>query len=220
MSELPPPPFVYMSPQVLRSVSGVGKWLSSFMFIAAGLAVGSAIASFHRWHVVIDVRDGRISSQSDSVTHADDLVSSWTGFLGLAGIVVFVLLIIWTYRNVANMRDRGTPARGSNGMAIGGFFIPVANAFIPFRYLKDVAHSLSLRGNSASRYSLLPIWWFSYVTGVVMLYTVGSTEYIDSPTIDDLVRAEMWGAIAMCVIAFALACGGLVIRTMTTDASA
>ena len=220
MSELPPPQFVYMPPMMLRRVDVVGKWLSVFMFISAGLAAGVGAARFHRWQVVLDVRDGKTSPVANVVTRADDMVSNWAGFLGLAGIVVFVLLIIWTYRNVANMRDLGTPARGSNGMAIGGFFIPIANAFIPYRYFKDIAAWLATRGASVSRYSLLPAWWFTYIGGIVMLYTVGSTEYIDTPTFDDLARSEMWGAIAMGVVAVSLVCGGIVIRNMSSGASA
>ena len=220
MSDLPPPNFIYMPPSLLRPIAGIGKALSFFMFLASGLAVGCAVTSFHRWQVVKDVKAGVIGSTSSQVAHADDLVSTWSGFLGMAGLVVFILLIRWTHRNALNMRDMGTPTRGSTAMAIWGFFIPLANAVIPYRYFKDIAAWLAYRGFSPSRYALLPVWWFIYLAGIVTLYTAGSTDYVDNPTIDDLARAEMWGALAMIVIAFALAIGGIVIRNMTQDASA
>ena len=190
------------------------------MFIAAGLAALAAFARFNRYSVVQDVMDGKVDSFSSTVADADDMVATFAGMLGLAGIAVFVLLIIWTYKNVANMRDLGYPARGSNGMAIGGFFIPIANIFIPYRYFTDIARYLVSRGYPPARYSKLPLWWWMYIGGVVVSYALGGTEQLDNPTLQQLSRAEVWGAVGMGMVAISLVLGALTVRNMTNDASA
>jgi hypothetical protein len=220
MSELPPPTWPYQPSFGLRRIAGVGTALSVMMFIAAGLAALAAFARFNRYSVVQDVMDGKVDSFSSTVADADDMVATFAGMLGFAGIAVFVLLIIWTYKNVANMRDLGYPARGSNGMAIGGFFIPIANIFIPYRYFNDIARYLMGRGYPSARYSKLPLWWWLYIGGVVVSYVLGGTEQLDNPTLQQLSRAEVWGAVGMGMVAISLVLGALTVRNMTNDASA
>jgi hypothetical protein len=190
------------------------------MFIAAGLAALAAFAHVNRYSVVQDVMDGKVDSSSSTVANAADMVATFTGLLGFAGIAVFVLLIIWTYKNVANMRDLGYPVRGSNGMAIGGFFIPIANIFIPYRYFNDIARYLMGRGYPSARYSKLPLWWWMYIGGVVVSYVLGGTEQLENPTLQQLSRAEAWGAVGMGMVAISLVFGALTVRNITNDASA
>jgi hypothetical protein len=220
MSELPPPTWPYQPSFGLRRIAGVGTALSVMMFIAAGLAALAAFARFNRYSVVQDVMDGKVDSFSSTVADADDMVAPFAGMLGFAGIAVFVLLIIWTYKNVANMRDLGYPARGSNGMAIGGFFIPIANIFIPYRYFNDIARYLMGRGYPSARYSKLPLWWWMYIGGVVVSYVLGGTEQLENPTLQQLSRAEAWGAVGMGMVAISLVFGALTVRNITNDASA
>jgi hypothetical protein len=190
------------------------------MFIAAGLAALAAFAHVNRYSVVQDVMDGKVDSSSSTVANAADMVATFTGLLGFAGIAVFVLLIIWTYKNVANMRDLGYPVRGSNGMAIGGFFIPIANIFIPYRYFNDIARYLMGRGYPSARYSKLPLSWWLYIGGVVVSYVLGGTEQLENPTLQQLSRAEAWGAVGMGMVAISLVFGALTVRNITNDASA
>ena len=220
MSELPPPTWPYQPSFGLRRIAGVGTALSVMMFIAAGLAALAAFAHVNRYSVVQDVMDGKVDSSSSTVANAADMVATFTGLLGFAGIAVFVLLIIWTYKNVANMRDLGYPVRGSNGMAIGGFFIPIANIFIPYRYFNDIARYLMGRGYPSARYSKLPLSWWLYIGGVVVSYVLGGTEQLDNPTLQQLSRAEVWGAVGMGMVAISLVFGALTVRNMTNDASA
>jgi hypothetical protein len=220
MSELPPPTWPYQPSFGLRRIAGVGTALSVMMFIAAGLAALAAFAHVNRYSVVQDVMDGKVDSSSSTVANAADMVATFTGLLGFAGIAVFVLLIIWTYKNVANMRDLGYPARGSNGMAIGGFFIPIANIFIPYRYFNDIARYLMGRGYPSARYSKLPLSWWLYIGGVVVSYVLGGTEQLENPTLQQLSRAEAWGAVGMGMVAISLVFGALTVRNITNDASA
>jgi hypothetical protein len=220
MSELPPPTWPYQPSFGLRRIAGVGTALSVMMFIAAGLAALAAFAHVNRYSVVQDVMDGKVDSSSSTVANAADMVATFTGLLGFAGIAVFVLLIIWTYKNVANMRDLGYPVRGSNGMAIGGFFIPIANIFIPYRYFNDIARYLMGRGYPSARYSKLPLSWWLYIGGVVVSYVLGGTEQLENPTLQQLSRAEAWGAVGMGMVAISLVFGALTVRNITNDASA
>lgn len=198
---------------------GVGNALWMAMMIGAGLSAALSVTRFNRYSVVNDVLEGRLAPTATRVSRADDLVDGFGGALGFVGLVIFVLLIIWTYRNVANMRDVGEPARGSVGLSIGGFFIPLANAFIPYRFFSDIAAWLGNRGHSRSRYALLPLWWWPYIIGVAVAYAFGSTDYLSNPTIEDLRSADLWGGIGMGVVAVALLLGSVTIRNMTADAS-
>lgn len=55
----------------------------------------------------------------------------------LGSLVVYVIFIVWFHRAATNGRDLGISARRSPGWAVGGWFIPIGNLFLPFQSASD-----------------------------------------------------------------------------------
>lgn len=89
---------------------------------------------------------------------------------GLSLLAAFVLFIIWSFRVAKNGRALGYPASLSPGWAIGGWFIPIANLFLPY---------LSIRGGApADTQALVLRWWLAYVGASLLGTGLSLTNFI------------------------------------------
>lgn len=95
---------------------------------------------------------------------------------GLSIIVVFIATVVafsmWIHRAYANLPALGNPKEGleySPGWAVGGFFIPIANLFIPYRVTKEiwVKSDPSIRSDEDFMFSVPQAatvvgWWWAF----------------------------------------------------------
>ena len=176
MSDMPPPPppppaqpsFTQMTAPV-TSPAGVGKalWIS-FIVLAAvqGLA---AIAHFQRASLASSIIDGDTNSLSSRVEQADSFVDGMTGWIMLANLTTFILLVIWMSKLTKTSRLEGGDFRRSNGWAVGGFFTPIGNLFIPYQFAVDNLNHYVNRGRlQANQLTQLNIWWFGFMGGFIL----------------------------------------------------
>ena len=97
-------------------------------------------------------------------------------FGGLLGGAITVPM--WMYRSNRNLRALGAEGlRWSPGLSAGGWFIPVANIFIPYLALDELERSARGKGDSpfiwVSWASMLQAWLFAALLTVVFLVTTG-----------------------------------------------
>ncbi len=93
---------------------------------------------------------------------------------GLSIFAVYVATVIafsmWIHRAYANLTALGNPKQGleySPRWAVGGFFIPFANLFVPYRAVKEiwVKSDPSIRGEDDFMFSvsqvpsIIGLWW-------------------------------------------------------------
>lgn len=78
------------------------------------------------------------SSSFDRLEEADALVSATWLLTLLIGLAAIILLAVWSNRVCHNAQSRGVPGL-SPGLAAGGWFIPFAQAVIPFIQLRRAA---------------------------------------------------------------------------------
>ena len=78
------------------------------------------------------------SSSFDPLEKADALVSATWLLALLIGLAAIILLAVWSNRVCHNAQSRGVPGL-SPGLAAGGWFIPFAQAVIPFIQLRRAA---------------------------------------------------------------------------------
>jgi len=90
--------------------------------------------------------------------------------IGIGQIIVFIacafVTLRWLYLANANARALGaTDLMGSPGLAIGWFFVPLANLFMPYMTVRDMwkasANPRDWQGASASGAILL--WWLLWL---------------------------------------------------------
>lgn len=92
------------------------------------------------------------------------------GFASLAAVVVF---FVWLYRAARNVRALGRVGlEYSPGMCLGCWFIPIANLFMPYQAVSQIAVASDPEGRGTSPFYVLA-WWLIYVgSGIVGLVRV------------------------------------------------
>jgi hypothetical protein len=85
--------------------------------------------------------------------------------------------VIWFHRLVSNLAASGRWRGGSTGMAAGGWFIPIANFIIPFRYANDAwtATEPDYDSPSGSK-GILYSWWTFWVVAFVVRLVASSVD--------------------------------------------
>jgi hypothetical protein len=159
----PPPP-----PPTMTARAGFSKLNSAIwiLFLISGVVgVVELIAQVIRSQGYISLENDQTTSKIDSVTSAENAVEAFALLGAYLAVALFVLLIIYTFRLVKKIRNAGFSVRMSNGMAIGGWFIPIANAILTFLFYVDIARADRSKKNGLV---LLNLWWWPYIVGATM----------------------------------------------------
>lgn len=83
-----------------------------------------------------------------------------TALLGIENLVTLVAMItflVWIHRVFVAIRQSGGTTRWSPGMAVGGWFIPLANAVLPWLTVRDALKSLG------KPTALAGAWWLAWL---------------------------------------------------------
>lgn len=192
--------------------------LATISVVSAAGGVVLAVAHVHRWRVLDGLApDVSAAVLADEIRLADSLVDyASVFFFGLA-IAEFVMLVVWTWRMAVNCRLVDLPPRMSNGLAIGGYFIPIANIIIPFLFFRDFVSALAVHARvSQNRYTVM-IWWWWLQVGA--LFFAGSVDEKLSPaTIGDYVAADRSITVGRLIFAVSAVLGALTFRRFAEDA--
>jgi hypothetical protein len=116
-----------------RSVGGLATAVCVLLAIAGALKLGKAAAHLNRAAVADGLRGDRIGlSDIDALDDADLIVGIVGAFDVLALLVTGIVFVVWQYRHATNARALSHRVDGLGpGWAIGGWFIPIANLFLP-----------------------------------------------------------------------------------------
>lgn len=183
------------------------------MIVHAAFLAICALVRVNHYSVAQSLRDG--TGSTTDFESADSAVNAAASFTALMSIGVFVLLIIWLFRMSTNARSLGVPLRHSNGMAIGGFFIPAANAIIPFRILEDIRNGWQSRGwISPVSKTQLRLWWWFFVGGTVLQYSA-SSMIESAESVDQVLRGDSVSFVGYGLVIAALVFGILTVKRMS-----
>lgn len=141
----------------VRPVRGVGR--------AAAVAVGAACLTYLLAVIVLPVQ-AAIAAQARRNLDSDPLVI--VQLLDLAGapylvalLAAAVLVIIWTWRVRKNLDAfPGAEPTSSAGWAIAGWLVPVANLFMPYRVVANVARDSLWKFTTPW---LVNLWWGAWL---------------------------------------------------------
>ena len=106
--------------------------------------------------------------QEISDNPAGFLALALTGVLGLTARAVYlatvVAFLMWLYRVSNNVAAFGKRTQNSSGWAVGSFFVPIVNLFVPYQSVKDIWYKSEPTGADATVYSysppgFFPAWW-------------------------------------------------------------
>jgi hypothetical protein len=173
-----PPQAPYPAP-ARRPGPGLTMTIRVFFIVAAVLALLGALAYVNEISKFNTLMDSGSVADEDSWTTASGVAGVVTAFFYLAALVTAILLMVWgnqAHRGLAPLQPSGIS--WSPGWAVGGWFIPLANAIIPrlvFNEIEKVLdpengpppvgdrwHARRLLGSGLA-------WWILYMAGFVIL---------------------------------------------------
>lgn len=201
----PPPPPV----QQLRSPQGLATALKVLLCGTAVVNVYSAGANLNTWSVMGDVAADPSAVADDTLDRSDTLVALAAGLQWLALAATAVVFVIWFHRVRVNgqvFRPDGFTLAA--GWAIGSWFVPVGNLFLPYRVAKETWQaSVQLAPDgSYRRVSTAPVtsWWLVWVLSLV-LDRVFAMVYARAETPESLGGASLLGVVTdLTVVAAAV----------------
>ncbi|MFF3209608.1 DUF4328 domain-containing protein [Streptomyces sp. NPDC002886] len=143
--------------------------------------------------------------------------------LGLLDVVLYlataVVFIVWFHR----VRSNGQVFRPdgftqSAGWAIGGWFVPLANLFFPYRTARETwnASTQYAPDGTYRQVSGAPVvaWWLAFVVSTV-LDRVSSRQYLAAETHEALRDASSFAAVAELSTTVAAVLAVLFVRKLT-----
>jgi hypothetical protein len=87
---------------------------------------------------------------------------------GVAVLAAAVTFLAWFHRAYGNALATGSRSQWSRGWAIGAWFVPVLNCFLPAQLAAEILdHAESLTGRG-SRRALVMVWWLCWVGGNII----------------------------------------------------
>jgi hypothetical protein len=118
----------------LRGLATALSWLLGMGIAMSGF---SAIALIRRGQMIGDLRDDRYSHSYSEMDNADTLVFATYVWGLLLYFAVLVMLIVWAWRATKNLQGWGVELERGPGWAIGGWFVPIGNLFIPYQVVRE-----------------------------------------------------------------------------------
>lgn len=147
---------------VLIAMTGIGIWATILeLDLLQRLTNGGGFSSTAELQEILDKNDARVR---------------WTTMASLGmWIVTWIFCFVWIYRMTRNARAiSAAPMDVSPGMAVGWFFVPFINLFMPYISLREVVRASSPLGDASD--GPLAIFWFFFAARLV---DVAITRYLD-----------------------------------------
>jgi hypothetical protein len=125
--------------------------------------------------------DPLAEDQEISDNPAGFLALAFTGVLGLATIAVYiatvVVFLMWLYRVSNNVAAFGATTQHSSGWAVGSFFVPIMNLFVPYQAVRDIWKKSEPNATDAFSYGVSPPGFFPAWWGFWIASNISSNAY-------------------------------------------
>jgi hypothetical protein len=170
---LPPPrcPAALVEPRPLASsdVAGAANVATALVAVRACYPIVSRL--------VIGLLAGLLSTAHSTTASRKSPDALWAAVrqiddaaLILVSVAALVAYLVWFARAYAAVRARSGVTRFSNGLAVGGWFVPVLNLFVPYLALRDAVR----RGDDDRRGRLVALWWTTWLFARALAFAKGT----------------------------------------------
>ncbi|NUP09208.1 MAG: DUF4328 domain-containing protein [Polyangiaceae bacterium] len=103
-----------------------------------------------------DAPGDEVRAALESRRTLDSVLTGIDGLLTLVGIIMF---FVWLARVYAWIRATRGPTKYSTGWAIGSWFVPIANLFVPALAISDAVK----KGANGENGGLVPVFWIAWL---------------------------------------------------------
>lgn len=164
-----------------RDTRGLARVCVGFLFVQAALAAFGAVSDY--WTYALPDAALLDTVDTSSAMTAQDMRTLLVALLqSLLYIVGGIFILTWIARANANAHAIGTLEMETGpAWAVGWFFVPFANLFMPFRAVREIwqASATAVAGEQASG-ALLGLWWLGWlatnITGLVAVRIAWESE--------------------------------------------
>ncbi|MET9881805.1 DUF4328 domain-containing protein [Streptomyces sp. NPDC006430] len=210
-----PPPGV----PVLRSPQALAIALTVLLSIAAVVNLLSAATGVYLFSLMQRLLTDPSKVADATLDRADDLTTLAGGLQRLTLLATAVVFIIWFHRVRVNGETFQPDAFDqTRGWAIGSWFVPVGNLFIPFRIAKQIWNASTQWGPDGSyrHVSTAPIgaWWAMWIASL-LFHLLFNQRYTRAETPEALRDAATVGAVADVLTVAAAVLAILFVRRLT-----
>ena len=215
MTDMPPPPPPSTSTQNMttKSATRVGEILRYAFLTVVVIEIFEILAFARRLSFIHNLFDNPTNFSEAEAIRLDRNVENMASLSLIGSIAVFILLILWLYRLTVSSRTQGATFSRSNGWAIGGFFIPFANFFIPYKFIKEnILFQISRETTTSQTLMHLKLWWFLFV-GTTILTQASSS--IPRVTLDQLRASDILNIIAATAFLLCAYFGAKTVKEMS-----
>ena len=141
-----------------------------------------ALAFFNRKGVADDLING-VSDTIDDIDSANGLVGGVALLQLLLQLAAAIVVCLWAKRIADNAKARGV-SNVSPGLACGGWFIPIANLFVPFNELRKSVKGTGGSGSGITGWQIA--WIVAAIGGIAAFSSRGDIVLSDSDALDQL----------------------------------
>ncbi|MFD3555945.1 DUF4328 domain-containing protein [Streptomyces goshikiensis] len=205
---------------VLRSPQRLATAVTVLLSAGAVVDLFSSGVSLYTWKLMTDYIADPAAVEPDSLDLSDSLTTH-TGFvqsvLVLATAVVF---IIWFHRVRCNGQVfRPDGFSRSAGWAIGAWFIPIANLFLPYRTARETWEAstpYAPDGSAHRQVSVAPViaWWLVF-TASEILDRIAAKQHVSAETPEAIRDASAFSSVADLTTVVAAVLAVVFVRKLT-----
>ncbi|KOU19629.1 hypothetical protein ADK52_28260 [Streptomyces sp. WM6372] len=204
---------------VLRSPRGLAVAVCALLGVAAAVNLGSAAISGYVFTLMNRVSADPADVAAGTLDRSDVMTAVAGSLQALIMLATAVVFIIWFHRVRVNgeiMRPDAFVQK--RGWAIGGWFVPIGNLFLPFRIAKQTWTASTQLGPDGSfrEVSAAPLnaWWALWASSLV-LDRVFSLMYKRADTPEALRDASAVGTVNDLVTVAAAVLAIVFVRKLT-----
>lgn len=137
-----------LSPDIIEAERAPARWLRAGLLVEAGAYVVQLVAIGAQFRLLVEIARG-----DDDFERSAPELFALAQVVGVVGLAMLVLRVIWLARAAEVGARLGRPARHSPGLAAAGWIIPVVNLWFP---LQDVRALLPPESPEHGRIG----WWW------------------------------------------------------------
>ena len=178
----------------------LSKALLVFFIFEAVLGLINAVAHFSRASYVNGLINGKRFNYG-TVEDLDDFVEASAGWLLIVHLIAFILLVIWAWRATKNLESWGAPLKWSPGWAIGGWFVPIGNLWIPYQVVRDAWSLVPDESPNSDNQNRNGAWLLSFISFWVSLFTTSlGGEFLDNAALGTLLAGDVMIGIGRLIL--------------------
>lgn len=156
------------------------RFAITFILLTVSLSVLMGVMGYFE----LLIRNGTIALSDLNIVNTYSIIAR---FLVVAYFIMFwasaICFIMWFWKAYGNLKELGCWTLGARGWTIGCWFIPLANLYLPYMYMREMFDGANrlltdkneLSRNRASTKAVL-IWWILFVS--LILFNQLSHELI------------------------------------------